>query len=296
MSDRLFHPKPFLDQVSILSLLNHYPYPVLVFDLQTRLILYGNPEACRFYGYSAEQFPAMTIGDLRLSPADHFDDHDPYITMVTGVFYDTHTTFMGGQFYMEIRAVFLPVSGRQLGVLFLHDVTYEKMIKDRLRDSEQYYRFLCEQSPIPLLIYDWSAIKRYLDTLNLPDPRLLKDTLTTDPQKLMDCLVQIDLKYINRQVYALFEIPDRETLYKNFLSILTIETRQSFLEILVALYNGKQQLNGRTRLGKPGGEIMDIVYRLNLPDEYQASWSKVIIAIIDVSGLSLMGNPSLTGT
>jgi formate hydrogenlyase transcriptional activator len=118
------------------------PLPMMVFDLETFAILAANKSAVGHYGYSREEFLAMTIKDIRppeeaarlsdkLRPGDHG---------FTGPFIGKHRKKDGTVFDVEVYAQRQVQEGRTFVLAQVHDVTARKR-------AESKFRVLLEAAP-----------------------------------------------------------------------------------------------------------------------------------------------------
>jgi PAS domain S-box-containing protein len=101
------------------------PHPMWVYDLETLAFLAVNEAAISHYGYSRDEFLAMTIKDIQ--PAEDISRLPDNISrMVNGM--DTaglwlHHTKDGRTLEVEIRSHTLNFSGRKCELVLAHDVT-----------------------------------------------------------------------------------------------------------------------------------------------------------------------------
>jgi len=119
-------------------------------------ILYCNARAVDLTGYSREAF-------LRLSPADLFHPEDrPAIQdrllrraqgeMLADTFSARVLTRDGRTRYCELSSREMPYRGRPAVLTAVHDVTERRVIEDNLRESEEKYRLLIENSSEAIVI------------------------------------------------------------------------------------------------------------------------------------------------
>ncbi|MBI3765166.1 MAG: PAS domain S-box protein, partial [Ignavibacteriales bacterium] len=129
--------------------------PMWVYDLETLSFLAVNDAAVNHYGYSRDEFLAMTIKDIRppedipalvqnlqrstadLEKASQWRHHKK-----DGTFID-----------VEITSHTLRFSGRPARLVAVNDVTERKRAEEALRQSEDRYRRLVESSPVAIIIH-----------------------------------------------------------------------------------------------------------------------------------------------
>jgi PAS domain S-box-containing protein len=118
------------------------PQPMWVYDLETLAFLAVNESAVHHYGYSREEFLAMTIKDIRPaedipalydSLAKSSGDVDPARTW-------THVKQDGTQIVVEITSHSLVFDDRRAELILAHDITERTRLQAALLVSEEQLR------------------------------------------------------------------------------------------------------------------------------------------------------------
>lgn len=124
------------------------PFPVFVFDAETLAFLAVNHAAVNHYGYSPEEFLAMTIKDIR--PKEDVPkllallETIPPKTAVQGVW--QHRKKDGTLIDVELTTHTMLFEGRPARSVIVNDVTDRKQAEEALRQSEERYRDLYENA------------------------------------------------------------------------------------------------------------------------------------------------------
>ncbi|MBI5583369.1 MAG: PAS domain S-box protein [Deltaproteobacteria bacterium] len=133
------------------------PHPMWVYDLETLAFLAVNDAAVSHYGFSREEFLALTIADIR-PPVDvphllenvdrvkekRFDEADVW----------KHRTKDGSIIEVEITSHYMDYRGRSARLVLAYDITERKRSEVAVRESEARYRALFEANPQPMWVYD----------------------------------------------------------------------------------------------------------------------------------------------
>lgn len=134
--------KQILDQVKI---------AILIIDPQTGNIRYANPSACDFYGYSADQFLAMNIGQINpRSLTEILKNLQNAYSGRNDYYSSMHQTATGENRYVGIYTGPFDSGNEQLLIVLIHDDSANKEADDRLRSLSQ----AVEQSPATIVITD----------------------------------------------------------------------------------------------------------------------------------------------
>ena len=130
------------------------PHPMWVYDVETLAFLAVNDAAVARYGYSREEFLAMTIAAIR--PPEEIarlkeavrDRGDGLGT--TAVW--RHCRKDGAEMLVEITSHTMDFDGRRARLVLAHDVTDKKRAEEELRESEKRLRLALEAGGLG--IYD----------------------------------------------------------------------------------------------------------------------------------------------
>lgn len=127
------------------------PNPMWVYDSETFRFLAVNPAALRHYGYTHEEFVALTIFDIR-PPADaerlrEFirKRREGTLTPAAATLW-RHRRKNGTEMLMRVRSHLHEFGGRPAVLVLAEDVTERQEAEERLRASEQRYRDLFENA------------------------------------------------------------------------------------------------------------------------------------------------------
>jgi PAS domain S-box-containing protein len=120
------------------------PHPVWVYDLETLAIIDVNAAAIRNYGYSREEFLALTIKDIR-----PVEDVPAVLESVakSGTVMDEnriwrHRRKNGTLLDVEVTSHPLVYAGRNARLVVSTDITQRKQAEEALRQSEERFRML----------------------------------------------------------------------------------------------------------------------------------------------------------
>lgn len=124
------------------------PQAMWVYDLETRRFLAVNNAAIHHYGYSRAEFLAMTIADIR--PAEDVAILKNYLTNPNPPFNRAgewrHRKKDGTIINVEITSNRLDFEGRRAVFVLANDITERKAAEKALRESEDRYRDLVDNS------------------------------------------------------------------------------------------------------------------------------------------------------
>ncbi|MEW6730649.1 MAG: PAS domain S-box protein [Acidobacteriota bacterium] len=144
-------------------LFEHNPQPMWVFDQTTLAFLAANNAAIHQYGYSREEFLAMTLKDIR--PAEDIPTLLDHISHNNRDFGRSsvwrHRKKDGSIIDTEVIWHAIDFAGRQAKLVLANDITERNRAENELKRSEARFRCLVEQAADAIFIID--ASRRIVD-------------------------------------------------------------------------------------------------------------------------------------
>jgi PAS domain S-box-containing protein len=139
------------------------PLPLWICDSQTQAILNANQAATASYGYSRDEFVAMTSNDLE-SPdaimqqqAKQDNASNPHLHKIfnhLGIVRQ-HRRKNGSVFWVELSQQCLQLNGRSIDVTLARDISEQLLAEQKLQESEARWQFALEGSDQG--VWDWNV-------------------------------------------------------------------------------------------------------------------------------------------
>ncbi len=131
------------------------PNPMWIYDPQTLAFIAVNEAAVRLYGYSREEFAAMTLKDIR--PLEDVPVLLEAVARSVRHKFDRisrvrHRTKDGRMLAVEVIGHSVKFGGRDARLVMINDITERQRIEEAVRESEEKFRALAEQSPNMIFI------------------------------------------------------------------------------------------------------------------------------------------------
>lgn len=111
-------------------------------------ILEANAAATEAYGYDHDEFPELSIHDLRAPETTAMTSAQLAEASIRGILFETvHRRRDGSTFPVEVSSQGTTIDGIRILISVIRDITDRKGAEDALRESELFYRQLLESIP-----------------------------------------------------------------------------------------------------------------------------------------------------
>lgn len=169
-------------------------------------------------------------------------------------------------------------------VYFLRDITEMLVVAQEREQNAKRYRALFENSPISIWEEDFSAVKEMLDELRQQGNVELAPYLDEHPEFLDECIRQIKVLDVNQATLKLYKAETKEDLGANLAKVFSPEKmRPGFCQELLAIWDGKSELEIEGQNFTLQGDVIDILLRWTVLPAFETNLERVIISIVDLT-------------
>jgi PAS domain S-box-containing protein len=172
---------------------------------------------------------------------------------------------------------------RLMAVLVISDVTDQKKLEAAIRESEERYQSLFEDSPLSLWEEDFSGVKEYLGELKASGVRDLRRHFAACPEDLRTAVDMIRVIDVNQATVHLHEAESKEAFLDGVHAVFTPENHAVFLEEFLAFDSGERVYESEIRTVTRKGTEKVLIIRLSIPEGSKGSWDRVIVTLTDIS-------------
>ncbi|MCA1613022.1 MAG: PAS domain S-box protein, partial [Acidobacteria bacterium] len=252
-------------------LFDHSPHPMWIYDAETLAFQAVNEAAVQHYGYSREEFLAMTIKDIR--PPDEIplllDRLSGQRSSPLGGSPCRHLKKDGSVISVEITSHELEAGGRKCRVVLALDVTQRLRAEESLREGEERYRELFENANDVVYTHD---LRGFFTSLNKTGERVTG--YTRDEACRMNFAQVVVPQYVSlaRQMMGQKQGGEESTRYE--VEIISKDGRRVPLEISTRLImqdgaavgvqgiarDITERKQAEEKLNRPGGHLFAVLF------------------------------------
>ena len=169
-------------------------------------------------------------------------------------------------------------------VVVAHEnITERKLIEDALRRSEEQYRNLFEDSPVPLWVEDFSEVKRFVDELLRRGVEDFSTYLKEHPALAMECAQRVRILDVNSAAMKVYHAREKAELLGNpALVVHGLRLEQFEIEltqIAKGLLNFERDAIDQTLTGVK----IHVHVRSSVVPGFEDSLAKVIVSTMDIT-------------
>jgi PAS domain S-box-containing protein len=188
-------------------------------------------------------------------------------------------------------------------IAILHDITRTKAlevsyrilsseldqrVKERtteLKSSEARFRALFEDSPIPLLEENFSAVKKRIDELHHGGNADLRTFFLQHPETVREYLGLVQVTDINTAAMKWYAADSKDGLLGSLNALMNSDRSSEFMEELLLLLENRNHFEVNVnRLDREGNPI-HLIINGNISTEHEDTWERVMVSILDITKL-----------
>ena len=152
-----------------------------------------------------------------------------------------------------------------------------------LRESEERYRLVFENSPVSIWEEDFSGVKTLFDDLKKQGVTDLEPYLDQHPETLQHCAESVKIVDVNLAAFSLHEAADKEELLAGLVNTFTPESFDTFRREMICLWNGGTKMTRDAVVKTLTGDLRNVTVYFSVCPGYEETFAKVLVSLIDIT-------------
>ncbi len=267
------------------SAVEEAPDGVQIVDLDG-YIIYSNRAVERMYGFSGEDFRRKHVNEMNADPDFAADIIIPCIKKHgcwAGELIVKHRN--GREFPVWLNTSLVKNSkGEPIAMVgIIRDMTERRGFEKTLRESEEQYRNLFEDSPISLWEEDSSDIKNYIDDLRSKGVEDFREYFETHYEEVIRCTAMVKVVNVNKAAVLLFRALGKKELMDGLGQIFTEHSYGLFKEELIAIAQGRTEFEAEDVVRTMAGDEIHVYLKWSVAPGHEEDYSKRHVSMIDIT-------------
>ncbi|MCD6286603.1 MAG: GAF domain-containing protein, partial [Anaerolineae bacterium] len=163
------------------------------------------------------------------------------------------------------------------------EIAERRRAEAALRESQERYRSLFEESPVSLWEEDFSAVKSYIESLRGSGVKDLREYFENRPEAVARCAALVKVVSVNKATLKMYEADSIESFRDGLGVIFAEEPGDVFREELIALGDGKTRFENEAVQRTLKGARRDIDLRLSVARGYEETLSMVLVSTMNIT-------------
>lgn len=261
------------------------PDGVQIVDLDG-YIIYSNRAVERMYGFSGEEFKSKHVNEMNVDTNFAADIIIPCIKKYgcwVGELMVKHRN--GREFPVWLNTSVVKNSKDEpiAMVGIIRDMTERRVFVETLKESEEQYRTLFEDSPISLWEEDSSDIKNYIDDLKSKGIEDFREYFEIHHEEVIRCTAMVKVVNVNKATVSLFRALGKKEIMDGLGQIFTEHSYGLFREELIAIAQGRTEFEGEDIVKTMAGNEIHVNLKWSVAPGHEVDYSKRHVSIMDIT-------------
>jgi len=166
-------------------------------------------------------------------------------------------------------------------------ISKREQAEENLRESEEEFRNLFENTPVSSWLEDFSGVKIHFDALREEGVSDIEAYFREHPEELQRCAERIKIKDVNQATLDLHQAKSKEQLLQGLETTFTPESLVVFKTEMIDVWNGKNQAAYDTVVRTFNDEVRYVTVSYKVAPGHEESLDKVLVTLVDITEKTL---------
>lgn len=163
------------------------------------------------------------------------------------------------------------------------DISERKHAENLIKKSEAEAWSLFEYAAIPIMIEDFSEIKKYIDKLKAAGLTDWESYFEQNPTEIKKLAKMVKVVDINTRMIAFYGEESKDQLINNIAGFFNEESYLVFKEEIIALAEGSLSFSSLIPIVTLNQEVRQLIISISVPPIYSANLERVLVSFVDIT-------------
>ncbi|RTY81165.1 PAS domain S-box protein [Flavobacterium sp. LS1P28] len=186
---------------------------------------------------------------------------------------------------LTVSALYKKNKKASTNIAIIEDISIKKEAEQLIKKSEDRFKSLFLDSPLPLREEDFLDVKKYLEELNLfgENKEKVTEYFNNNPAVVDKCHSLIKIINVNKANLLLYKVSSLEELISIKGELFNMKSREDFIKNLVSITQYNKQFIIETVIKDSEGKLRDINLRWNVIRGYEKTFERIIVSTQDIT-------------
>ena len=192
-------------------------------------------------------------------------------------------SFKNDRYYDLFDTPIKDVDGSISKFEIFHDITHLKRTEKNLRESEEKFRTLFENTPVSSWLEDFSGVKNHFEALREEGISNIETYFREHPEGLDKCIQRVKIKDVNQATLDLHQAKSKEQLLQGLGTTFTTESLVVFKKKMIDIWNGKTQATYDGVVRTFNDEVRYVTVSYKVAPGHEESLDQVLVTLVDIT-------------
>ncbi|MBE7433014.1 MAG: PAS domain S-box protein [Anaerolineales bacterium] len=168
-------------------------------------------------------------------------------------------------------------------IVTTRDITEQLRVNESLRESEERFRLLFENSPVAIWDEDFSRVKARLEELKEQGAVDLDAYLDAHKEVVEECLRLVEVRDVNRAALGLYETDRKSELLGGLQKTFPEESLRNFKNELLTIASGGLVYRSESRVQTFQDRERNVLIDWVVAPGHERDYSKVLVSLTDIT-------------